>query len=90
MVFLSFATLRRPDDVDVFVKAASKGLDAVREEVVAQYPPASAPGAATKGKPSQSTFAPSQGTLGSLWTLLTSTTTARACCNVPAIMYAFC
>ncbi|KAI9898572.1 hypothetical protein N3K66_006932 [Trichothecium roseum] len=48
VVFLSFATLKRPDDVDVFVKAAGKGLEAVREEVVAQYPPAFAPGAATK------------------------------------------
>lgn len=38
MIFLSFSTLRKPKDVDVFIKAAGRDLKTVRSELVAQYP----------------------------------------------------
>ena len=52
VIFVSFATLRRPKDVDVFVKAAGRDLKTVRAELVGQYPLYDA--ATAKGKPSQS------------------------------------
>lgn len=38
MIFLSFATLRRPHDVDVFVKAAGRDLKAITAELTSHYP----------------------------------------------------
>jgi elongator complex protein 5 len=38
VIFLSFATLKKPQHVDVFVKAAGKDLNVVRRELVAHYP----------------------------------------------------
>ncbi|POR31204.1 Elongator complex protein 5 [Tolypocladium paradoxum] len=38
VVFLSFATLKTPRDVEVFVKAAGRDLRTVRNELVAHYP----------------------------------------------------
>ncbi|KND93716.1 Elongator complex protein 5 [Tolypocladium ophioglossoides CBS 100239] len=38
VVFLSFATLKKPRDVDVFVKAAGRDLRTVRSELMAHYP----------------------------------------------------
>lgn len=45
-MYLSFATLRKPADVDTFVKARGKSLDSVRSEVVSHYPSSAAPGPA--------------------------------------------
>ncbi|VUC27539.1 unnamed protein product [Clonostachys rosea] len=39
VIFLSFTTLKKPRDVDVFVKAAGKELKNVRAELVSHYPP---------------------------------------------------
>ncbi|PNY28138.1 Elongator complex protein 5 [Tolypocladium capitatum] len=38
VVFLSFATLKKPRDVDVFVRATGRDLRTVRNELVAHYP----------------------------------------------------
>ncbi|KAH6686195.1 histone acetylation protein 2 [Plectosphaerella plurivora] len=38
IIFLSFATLRRPADVDVFVKGRGKTLRALRAEIVSHFP----------------------------------------------------
>ncbi|KAH6893193.1 Elongator complex protein 5 [Thelonectria olida] len=38
VIFLSFATLKKPQHVDVFIKATGKDLNAVRRELVAHYP----------------------------------------------------
>ncbi|KAI5461516.1 transporter sec22 [Mariannaea sp. PMI_226] len=38
VIFLSFATLKKPQDVDIFVKAAGKDLNAVRRDLVGHYP----------------------------------------------------
>ncbi|KAH6987826.1 Elongator complex protein 5 [Ilyonectria sp. MPI-CAGE-AT-0026] len=38
VTFLSFVTLKKPRDVDVFVKAAGKDLNSVRRDLVAHYP----------------------------------------------------
>ncbi|KAK7432479.1 hypothetical protein QQZ08_001044 [Neonectria magnoliae] len=51
VIFLSFVTLKKPRDVDVFVKAAGKDLSSVRRDLVAHYP-AFNPQAA-KEKPTQ-------------------------------------
>ncbi|KAK9419781.1 putative Elongator complex protein 5 [Seiridium unicorne] len=48
IIYLSFATLRKPADVEVFVKARGKSLDKLRSEIVSHYPPASAAGNAQK------------------------------------------
>jgi elongator complex protein 5 len=52
IIFLSFSTLRKPRDADVFIKAAGKDLNAVSRELLAQYP-AFQP-AAAKDKTTQS------------------------------------
>lgn len=39
VIFLSFTTLKKPRDVDVFVKAAGKELKNVRAELVSHYSP---------------------------------------------------
>ncbi|CAG9954082.1 unnamed protein product [Clonostachys rosea f. rosea IK726] len=39
VIFLSFTTLKKPRDADVFVKAAGKELKNVRTELVSHYPP---------------------------------------------------
>ncbi|CAH0058919.1 unnamed protein product [Clonostachys solani] len=39
VIFLSFTTLKKPRDADVFVKAAGKELKNVRAELVSHYPP---------------------------------------------------
>ncbi|KPM41254.1 hypothetical protein AK830_g5276 [Neonectria ditissima] len=51
VIFLSFVTLKKPRDADVFVKAAGKDLNSVRRDLVAHYP-AFNPQAA-KEKPTQ-------------------------------------
>ncbi|KAH6611351.1 elongator complex 5 [Trichoderma cornu-damae] len=51
VIFLSFATLRKPRDADVFVKAAGKDFNAVSRELLAHYP--SFQPAAGKGKTAQ-------------------------------------
>ncbi|KAL6849294.1 hypothetical protein ACO1O0_008830 [Amphichorda felina] len=51
VIFVSFATLQRPKDVDVFVKAAGRDLQTVRAELAAQYPSYDATTA--RDKPSQ-------------------------------------
>ncbi|KAK5993680.1 Protein transport protein sec22 [Cladobotryum mycophilum] len=38
VIFLSFSTLRKPQDVDVFIKAAGRDLNSVRRELLANYP----------------------------------------------------
>ncbi|KAL7795409.1 Elongator complex protein 5 [Trichoderma ceciliae] len=38
IIFLSFSTLRKPRDADVFIKAAGKDLNAVSRELLALYP----------------------------------------------------
>ncbi|KAF7548730.1 hypothetical protein G7046_g8574 [Stylonectria norvegica] len=38
VIFLSFTTLKKPRDVDVFVKAAGRDLKAVRKDLLAHYP----------------------------------------------------
>lgn len=38
VIFLSLATLKKPQNVDVFVQGAGKDLNAVRRELVAHYP----------------------------------------------------
>lgn len=38
IVFLSFATLKKPRDADVIVKAAGKDLTAVRAELMTHVP----------------------------------------------------
>ncbi|KOS21333.1 Elongator complex protein 5 [Escovopsis weberi] len=38
-IFISFSTLKKPRDVDVFIKAAAKDLALVRKELLASYPP---------------------------------------------------
>lgn len=38
VIFLSFVTLKKPRDVDIFVKAAGKDLNSVRRDLVAHYP----------------------------------------------------
>lgn len=38
VIYLSFTTLKKPRDVDVFVKAAGKNLNTVRRDLVAHYP----------------------------------------------------
>lgn len=37
-ILLSFSTLRKPKDIDVFVKASGKDLRAVMKELMAHYP----------------------------------------------------
>ncbi|KAI0470822.1 histone acetylation protein 2 [Xylariaceae sp. FL0804] len=46
-IFISYATLRRPADVDVFVKARGKSPESLRAEVASHYP-SGAPGHAHK------------------------------------------
>ncbi|KAK8856171.1 Elongator complex protein 5 [Apiospora arundinis] len=38
IIFVSFATLRKPADVDIFVKARGKTPEALRSEIVSHYP----------------------------------------------------
>ncbi|KAI0007375.1 histone acetylation protein 2 [Xylariaceae sp. FL0662B] len=38
-IFVSFSTLRKPADVDVFVKARGKAPEALRAEITSHYPP---------------------------------------------------
>ncbi|KAL7823866.1 Elongator complex protein 5 [Trichoderma gracile] len=38
IIFLSFCTVRKPRDADIFIKAAGKDLNAVSRELLAQYP----------------------------------------------------
>lgn len=52
MIYLSFATLKKPRDVDVFVKASGKDLKEVRKDLVSHYP--SSDPLADKGKPAHS------------------------------------
>ena len=51
VIFLSFSTAKRPQDADVFIKAAGRDLQAVRSELVAQYPTFDP--TTMKGKPTQ-------------------------------------
>ncbi|KAL7625123.1 hypothetical protein AAE478_004337 [Parahypoxylon ruwenzoriense] len=37
-IFVSFGTLKRPADVDVFIKAWGKSLEALRSEITSHYP----------------------------------------------------
>lgn len=46
VVFVSFTTLCKPADADVFVKARGRPLDKLRADIVAHYPP---PGSAPAG-----------------------------------------
>ncbi|KAH7165820.1 Elongator complex protein 5 [Dactylonectria macrodidyma] len=38
VIFLSFVSLKKPQDVDIFVKAAGKDLNSVRRDLIAHYP----------------------------------------------------
>ncbi|KAH8205201.1 hypothetical protein TruAng_000613 [Truncatella angustata] len=49
IIYLSFGTLRKPTDVEIFVRARGKSLDSLRSEIVSQYPKAGAAGAAGAG-----------------------------------------
>ncbi|ODA82437.1 hypothetical protein RJ55_00944 [Drechmeria coniospora] len=51
VIFLSFTTLRRPPNVDIFVKAAGRDLAAVKGELLTHYP-ASDP-ARNQGRPAR-------------------------------------
>ncbi|KAF4984236.1 hypothetical protein FZEAL_524 [Fusarium zealandicum] len=51
VIFLSFVTLKKPRDADVFIKAAGKDLQAVRKELLNHYPAFNP--LVDKGKPTQ-------------------------------------
>ena len=38
IIFVSFATLKKPADVDIFVKARGKTPETLRSEIVSHYP----------------------------------------------------
>lgn len=52
VIFLSFATFKKPQDVDVFIKAAGKDFRIIRKELLSHYPTLDA--ASVRDKNSQS------------------------------------
>ncbi|KAI8291199.1 histone acetylation protein 2 [Colletotrichum sp. SAR11_57] len=55
VILLSFATLKRPRDVDVIIKARGKNLKSLRAEILSHYPKPD-PSAAKGAPPSQKTI----------------------------------
>ncbi|RNJ56602.1 hypothetical protein D7B24_007089 [Verticillium nonalfalfae] len=53
VIFLSFATLKKPRDIDVFVKGRGKTLTALRTEILSHYPKPDEQADKAKRKPSQ-------------------------------------
>lgn len=69
VVFVSFSTVKKPRDVDVFIKAAGKDLVAVRKELLSHYPafdPATAASGRDKGSQSELLPAANHHDIGSL------------------------
>ncbi|KAL9947696.1 hypothetical protein ACHAQF_004935 [Verticillium nonalfalfae] len=56
VIFLSFATLKKPRDIDVFVKGRGKTLTALRTEILSHYPKPDEQADKAKRKPSQRTL----------------------------------
>ncbi|CRK42873.1 Elongator complex protein 5 like [Verticillium longisporum] len=56
VIFLSFATLKKPRDIDVFVKGRGKNLTALRTEILSHYPKPDDQAGKAKRKPSQRTL----------------------------------
>ncbi|KAM0324121.1 hypothetical protein ACHAQA_008313 [Verticillium albo-atrum] len=56
VIFLSFATLKKPRDADIFVKGRGKNLTALRTELLSHYPKPDETAGKTKIKPSQRTL----------------------------------
>lgn len=56
IIFISFATIKKPSHADIFIKARAKPLQRLRSEIVSHYPAASAgptgQAAAPQSKPS--------------------------------------
>ncbi|KAM0285173.1 hypothetical protein ACHAQH_001602 [Verticillium albo-atrum] len=53
VIFLSFATLKKPRDADIFVKGRGKTLTALRTEILSHYPKPDESAGKAKIKPSQ-------------------------------------
>ncbi|EEY13992.1 conserved hypothetical protein [Verticillium alfalfae VaMs.102] len=56
VIFLSFATLKKPRDIDVFVRGRGKTLTALRTEILSHYPKPDEQADKAKRKPSQRTL----------------------------------
>ncbi|EGY18054.1 uncharacterized protein VDAG_08388 [Verticillium dahliae VdLs.17] len=56
VIFLSFATLKKPRDMDVLVKGRGKALTALRTEILSHYPKPDEQADKAKRKPSQRTL----------------------------------
>lgn len=43
IIFISFYTIKRPSNADIFIKARGKSLQKLRSEIVSHYPPPAPP-----------------------------------------------
>ncbi|OAA72433.1 killer toxin sensitivity protein [Cordyceps fumosorosea ARSEF 2679] len=50
VIFLSFATIKKPRDVDVVVKATGKHFNTIRKEILSHYPPVDPSAAAARDR----------------------------------------